>query len=385
MISRVFFTLCTIGALLADGPTDNIPEKVRPVPPPGETIPEAARAELTEGLARLGDEIKKLRASTNEVVGRYLPDVEIFYKAVDYPLRFDEFYDPKKEIPDAREMLRLGMQRAEELSTRNVGWTNATGLTVLGYRSRIDRSVQPYGLVVPRSVAVDPERPRRLDAWFRGRSEKVPELGFIAGRLRSPGEFVPPDAFVLHLFGRYCNANKFAGEIDLFEALDDVKRRYAIDEDRIVIRGFSMGGAACWQFAVHYPGMWAAAAPGAGFAETKEFLRIFQNEPVGPPPWEQKLWHWYDCPDYAVNLLNLPTVAYSGEVDRQKQAADIMAAALQREGIELTHIIGPQTGHKYHPDSKREINARIDRLAALGRDPLPRNVKFTTYTLRYDR
>jgi len=32
-----------------------------------------------------------------------------------------------------------------------------------------------------------------------------------------------------------------------------------------VVRGFSMGGAACWNFAVHYPGLWAAAAPGALF------------------------------------------------------------------------------------------------------------------------
>ena len=59
---------------------------------------------------------------------------------------------------------------------------------------------------------------------------------------------------MLHPYGRYCNANKFAGEIDCFEALDHVKKHYPIDEDRIVMRGFSMGGAACWQFAVHYPG-----------------------------------------------------------------------------------------------------------------------------------
>ena len=48
-------------------------------------------------------------------------------------------------------------------------------------------------------------------------------------------------------------------------------------------------------------------------------------------------WHWYDCTDYALNLFNCPTVAYSGEIDRQKQAADMMARALSEEGIELTH------------------------------------------------
>ena len=67
------------------------------------------------------------------------------------------------------------------------------------------------------------------------------ELNFLHDRLRSAGEFTPRDAFVLHPYGRYCNANKFAGEVDRFEALDDVKRHYRIDEDRVVMRGFSMG------------------------------------------------------------------------------------------------------------------------------------------------
>ena len=78
------------------------------------------------------------------------------------------------------------------------------------------------------------------------------------------GEFTPPNAFVLHPYGRYCNANKFAGEIDTFEAIEDIKKHYPIDDDRLVMRGFSMGGAACWQFAVHYPSIWVAAAAGAG-------------------------------------------------------------------------------------------------------------------------
>src|SRR5437667_3202885 len=148
------------------------------------------------------------------------------------------------------------------------------------------------------------------------------------------------------------------------------------------MRGFSMGGAACWQFATHYPSMWAAAAPGAGFAEAAEFLRVFQKENVQPTPWEKKLWHLYDCTDYAVNLFNCPTVAYSGEIDSQKQAADIMGKALAAEGIEMVHIIGPKTAHSYHPDSKREINRRIDHIAARGRNPVPGHVRFTTWTLR---
>ena len=64
----------------------------------------------------------------------------------------------------------------------------------------------------------------RLDTWFHGRSETLSEVNFLWDRERNPGEFTPPNTFVIHLYGRFCNANKFAGEMDLFEALVAVKR-----------------------------------------------------------------------------------------------------------------------------------------------------------------
>ena len=102
-----------------------------------------------------------------------------------------------------------------------------------------------------------------------------------------------------------------------------------------------MGGAAAWHFAVHYSDRWFAANPGAGFSETPRFLNVFQNEKVEPTWYEKTLWHLYDCTDYAANLLQCPTVAYSGELDGQKQAADVMDEALRAEEVRLVHIIGP--------------------------------------------
>src|SRR5205823_3215205 len=186
--------------------------------------------------------------------------------------------------------LPQAMERVKALRGGWAPWTNATGLVVRGYLSKIDASVQPYGLVVPASYQAPAAQKFRLDFWFHGRGEALTELDFINARQKSPGEFTPPNAFVLHLYGRYCNANKFAGEMDLFEALDEVGKHYPIDENRLVVRGFSMGGAACWQFATHHAGLWAAAAPGAGFSETADFLKVFQNEPLKPSWYEQKLW-----------------------------------------------------------------------------------------------
>jgi hypothetical protein len=373
--------------VLADGPTDNLPDKVRRIPPPGVVLPAAERMELEQGVSELTQVIDALRRelSSKPALLDLLPDVQIFQKAVQNALAFDEFFNITNEVPAARDLLRLGTDRANQLRSGQAPWTTAPGLIVRGYISKIDGSVQPYGLVVPASYGPATAHPFRLDTWFHGRGENLSELNFLRDRQRSPGEFAPPNAFVLHPYGRYCNGQRFAGETDFFEALGHVRKHYPIDENRITVRGFSLGGAACWHLAVHHAGLWAAAAPGAGFSETADFLKVFQNEPLKPAWYEEKLWHLYDSTDYAVNVFNCPTVAYSGEIDKQKQAADIMAKAVASEGLKLVHIIGPQTGHRYHPGAKIEINERIDSIVERGRNHLPRKVRFTTWTLRYNQ
>jgi dienelactone hydrolase len=372
--------------LYADGPGDNLPEKVRPVPPPGISIDDLDRRQLRAEVEILGGTIERLRQALKgkPALLELLPDVQIFYNAVRYALTYNEFYNAK-EAAIAQNLLIQGAERAGQLSEGKAPWTTATGLVVRGYESKIDGSVQPYGLVVPPTYQANSPYEHRLDIWCHGRNEKLTELAFLNERQTSPGQFTPKNAFVLHLYGRYCNANKFAGEIDCLEALAHVRKHYPIDENRIVMRGFSMGGAACWQFAVHYAGLWAAAAPGAGFSETADFLKVFQDEKVQPTWYEQKLWHWYDATDYALNLFNCPVVAYSGENDRQKQAADKMAEAMKKEGMTLMHLIGPKTGHSYERKTKEELDRRIDSIVKHGRDLIPMHVLFHTWTLRYPR
>jgi len=345
------------------------------VPPMGIPISADDRGALTVRLKEFEGELKKINAT---------PDVRIFHKAVDWALRYDEFYR-SNEVAAAHKLIEQGIERARALGQGQRPWATATGLVVRAYQSRIDESIQPYGLVVPPSFADrNPERKFRLDVWLHGRDNLLTELKFMTDRQRSYGEFTPPDTIVLHPYGRFCNAFKFAGEEDVFEAIEDVKKNYPIDEYRIAIRGFSMGGGGTWHLASHYPSYWVAAAPGAGFAETAEFQRIWTRGPQ--PSWyDQKLWNMYDATVYAGNFFNLPVIAYSGELDRQKQAADIMEKYMAQEGLKLTHLIGPKTEHKYEPETKKELDRQFSGIVsanALARYPI--EVRFATYTLKYN-
>ena len=355
------------------------------VPAVGIEIPEDTRLALRERTDALGQAIDQLRDQFTETppLLRFLPDVQVYHKAVDWALRHRLFFK-EGAFKTAEELLAEGTERAKQLANGKTPWTRQPGLIVRGYISRLDGSVQPYGLVIPQSFSTDPWRKRRLDIWLHGRDNKLSELKFIQQHRTSTGQFVPPDTIVLHPYGRFCNAFKFAGEVDVHEALGHVKQNYPVDNSRVSIRGFSMGGAGCWHLAAHHAGDWAAAAPGAGFAESLEYLGLSKKGTL-PPQYERTLWGLYDATLYAGNFFNTATVAYSGEDDKQIQAARIMERFLTGEGLTLRHIIGPKTGHKYHPAAKAEIDERINAIVARGRNAIPSEVRLVTRTLRYNR
>ncbi len=353
-------------------------QEIRRIPPIGIKVSPEDQALLKKGLANLKEAMEAISEHP------LLPDVEIFYKGAHDALKHQEFQKPN-ELNFAKAQLKEGLARAKSLQKGEAPWTKQTGLVVRGFRSDIDGSAQPYGLVIPKSYDFAGDRSHRLDFWFHGRDDKVNEVLFMERRRTQAGQYKPADTIVLHPYARFSNANKFAGEIDCLEALAHAKKNYRIDDDRISVRGFSMGGAACWQFAVHYADQWCVANPGAGFSETEEFLKMCGGQEPEALPFQRTLWHLYDCTDYAANLTNLPIVAYSGEIDKQKQAADMMETALKKRSLPLTHIIGPKTEHKIEEGSKKEISRLVDAAAYSGRQRFPKTVRFETYTLRYHK
>jgi predicted esterase len=358
-------------------------------PPLGTGVSPDERATLQVQVDQLSSRVADLKRkySSGPTADR-IADVEIYLEAVRRPLKYDErLYAGRDSTPVvvALRTLATGGERAEQLMRGQSPWMTESG--VRGFYSRIDGSAQPYILTMPEGYDATAKRDYRLDVFMHGRDDTVLEQQFMAkstaGYVSKP--FRPgADRFMLQPYVRYTNASRFAGEVDGLEAIESVARAYPIDRNRMVMAGFSMGGASAWSYTVHYADRWAAAAPGAGFTETRVFLRgDLARQPQNGV--QQTLWHLYDATDYAVNTFNVPVVAYSGANDGQKQAADAMAAAMLDEGLTLEHIIGPNTGHSYEPGARQQVQDRLDQLAARGRNPVPREVRFTTWTLKYNK
>lgn len=378
---------------------DTFPPIPRKLPPTnGVKISADDRARLEAELGKVQRRLKA--AEAKPALAEILPDVRVYEKAVRYALLHDEFYEarkattrpakapaapkagakaePPRGVAAALDLLKTANRRLDELEAGKPSWVAKKGPLVRGYRSDVDGSDQPYGLDITDDV--DLSKPAPLYVWLHGRGDAETDLYFIKAREAKGGELRPKGAIVLHPFGRHCVGFKSAGEIDVLDAIESVKQRYKIDADRIVLAGFSMGGAGVWHIGAHYPGRWAALHPGAGFVDVKRYQNA---DPAKVPAAERLLWGVYDVPEYVLNLFNVPVVSYSGENDKQRASANVMAEAFKANGRELTQFVGPHVEHKWLP--LPEMLKLLGEHVAEGRDRHPKHVRLQTRTLRYGK
>src|SRR5262245_31377240 len=355
----------------------------------------ASRETLESRIVTLEDTLRRLRAEgasrsdSSLSFHGLLADVEIFVKGA----RWAWQYDSDGKATDAaliQKALVRGGDRAKEISG-NPAWATKRGRVVRGYASSVDGSVQPYGLVIPRGY--DPEKPIRLDVVLHGstKPQGSSELKFMErfDDGDSDSKTLIDQPFIeLHPLGRVENCYRWAGETDVFEAIEDVRRKYNIDRDRIVLRGMSMGASGTWHLGLKHPDRFVALGPYCGYVDTHRFsetpLDTFVR--VGPLPGHQELaLHMLDSVDYAANAGVVPAIACMGEKDVFFQAHVIMGEAMRREGLTMVNLISPETGHVIDPVTHSEQMRRIGEYASRGIDHVMRKLRFVTWTLKYPR
>ncbi len=354
-------------------------------PPPAPVVPVTPeeRAQIEQKAAQLDAALGPLRGKVDDDL---LADTEVYLKAARWILRYNEFYS-KAYVAQTLAVLDTGIQRASELASGKPSWPKRTGSFVRGYRSRVDGSVQPYAVTVPENIQAG--TPQWLEVNLHGRGATLNEVSFIYSH--DHAKLAPTDhEFIkLDVFGRANVAYRWAGEADVLEAIESVRKHYNIDPKRIAMRGFSMGGGGAWHLGLHYPDQWAVVEAGAGFVETKVHGKV-ENPPIYATI--------YDVMNSSLNAVNTPTVGYGGQDDPQLRASVFVREQLQREGyhfepdglnfktteLNAIFLVGPHTQHKWHPDSKKVSDAFVLQNMTRGIQE-PAALRFVTYTERYNR
>ena len=191
-----------------------------------------------------------------------------------------------------------------------------------------------------------------------------------------------------------------------------MQRRFKIDPDRILLRGFSLGGAAAWHIALQYPDRWAAAEIGAG---TYPGRLMYAATPF--PPYQHGPLHIYEnIIDWALNAYNLPLAAHDGDADNQVATVGAgrgsaptpnrgqlesslrVRAQLAKEGFPSEgpdgnwtvkgtrdiFLISSNTQHGVNRDVKTRLDSFLKEYGDQGRK-VPDHIRFVTYTTRYNQ
>ncbi len=376
--------------------------------PPSYKLTDAETAGLRAKVDQFGALLNEVRATRPDP--DLLADVEVFEKAGRWLVEFPEDFFAKQDVANTLAVLERGMERARQLKAGASPWTRGAR-RLHGFRSDVDGSVQPYGVRVPTSY--DGSKPVRLYVWLHGRAQTLTEASFLHGYENakpSPSDPANEGQIQLDVYGRWNGiAYHWAGEADVFEAIAAVKKRYRVDDKRVILRGFSMGGAGAWHLAMHHPGKWAAAEIGAGTWPRRSLMPGF------PPHQQATLRIHENIVEWALNFFTLPLAAHGG--DRDPQVASIpppepgtptrgqveselrVRAQLEKEGFasegrdeyELRpkgtptlFLLSKDTGHGTSPVVRKKLDAFLKEYGDRG-IVSPDRVRFLTYTARYNR
>jgi predicted esterase len=342
-------------------------------------ISEKDRQEITTKLAELRTAVAGLKRNA-KLDRQLLADVEIYAKAAEWILRHGEFYR-RNYARNTVKALNTGLKRAAELKAGKSPWVVQTGTTIRGYYSKVDGSVQPYALTLPAGINPKSATRHPLHVKLHGRGSTLNEVSFIAANdnraLKAGQSWVQVD-----IFGRINNAYRFSGETDVFEAMADAKRRVRIDDRRIVLHGFSMGGAGAWHLGLHHPSAWCSVGPGAGFVDFYQY----QKQTKKLPRYQDKTLGIYDAVDYVLNAYDVPVCTYGGELDKQLVASTRVVELAKKQRIDVKLIIGKGVGHKFTPAGQKEFMAFHLARMKQGRPAYPglKSIRFVTRTLKYN-
>ena len=407
-MNRVLILLLAAGSAVLAQPRGG---RGAPSPPP-ELTAEQKNAYQSK-IDEIDSIVKELRAK--RVDQDLIADVDIYAKAGKWLLEFPQGFVNEQGVATYISVLDEGIERAHQLRDGHSPWVMEPGRKILGYYSALDGSVQPMGVTIP--AGYDASKPDRLYVWLHGRNNTLTEASFIHN-FKNPPQF-PSTAYTadigqltLDCYGRGNNANHQAGEVDIFEGIAAMQRRFKIDPERILLRGFSLGGAAAWHIALQHPDRWAAAEVGAG---TYPGRLMYAAEPF--PPYQFGPLHVYEnILDWALNAYNLPLAGHDGDSDNQvatvgapRGSAPVpnrgqlesslrVRAQLGKEGFPSegsegdwtvkgtrdVFFISTDTKHGVNREVKTKLDAFLKKYGDEGRQD-PDHIKFLTYTTRYNQ
>lgn len=243
----------------------------------------------------------------------------------------DEDLDPIHDHPAFREALALiGKNNAAELEKFKRSHSNPTVITVL-----------PSGL--------DKAGPAPLIVALHGRGATAANMVAVWRKVADEAGaiLIAPQA-VKDLGGGYDWGVVEQGEWLVLDAIARAKAKHKIDDKKIVLTGFSQGGAMTYLIGLRHPELFAGLIPMAGYYEHR----------IAPIPGQADA--AMNGGDRTEGVRRLPRIYIMyGELDEDVE--NNREAARQLEAIGAPHVlkIHPGVGHTFPPNTQKELTAAV--------------------------
>ncbi len=246
-----------------------------------------------------------------------------------------------------------------------------SGPQVLTVFSDVDDTEQPYGLYLPKNYNTQVRYPLVIMLHGAGSNHRL-ALRRVFGKSNFTGEsdlaasqYFPPwddvPYIVVAPYARGTAGYQGVPEKDVYDVLDDVKRRFSVDEDRVYLTGLSMGGGGTLWLGLTRPDTWAAIAP------------------VCPAPPQ-------DMAQIAGNASNIPIHLFHGEAD------PVVPVAVSRDLVKNFESAGADVAYDEYPGVMHDswVKAYEDGyifewFAPYKRNKFPNQVKFASRHYKYNR
>jgi predicted esterase len=205
------------------------------------------------------------------------------------------------------------------------------GVLRRAFRSKVDGTLQPYCVRIPASF--DPRAGRKypLIVFLHGSASDETDLpGFdylsdgtcieLGPRGRGPSTAFPRDH----------------AQEDIEEAIEAVKESYPIDETRIILTGFSMGGYGVYRTFYEHPERYRA-------------LAVFSGKPdLGPRYFPAEKHPSFLEDRYLEKFKGMPLFIYHGRADRNCPigVTEQLAKKLEGIGAKVELVIEEGAGHQ---------------------------------------
>jgi predicted esterase len=353
----------------------------------GETVIGRKKLELYS-LQKLGTEALALEReiqSRAEKAGRALPGAALAVEKL-------KLFVAKIEAGEERVSNELGMnlvrmvgeaRRCAEIEEKGADpWAGKSGYFERAYQSKIDESPQPYFVNVPSAALAD-----------QTKTQKFPLVIFLHGYVPSYDKhhwwdempdfnalFEKHSAFLALPFGRSNTDFQSCGEEDVLDVIAEMKHAYPIDEDRVYLYGYSMGGMAVYHIAGHHPDLFAGCIVLAGRADSP----LQNHRPLDQfHLFKQWLIHADNPISLCENFVNIPLRLYHGlndfiisadEAKRMEKRFKELGCEAQLNLVNGDHLSLFETMVTEEP---------LTWLLQQKRKPNPEKAHLKSYSLRY--